>query len=760
MRLRAARRDALQVTPPVERTAGTRSTRRGPLASGPGRRHPLKRRGAPLTSVASRRSRDGGSVKPTAKTAHRSDIQGLRGVAVLLVVLGHAGVGVLRGGYVGVDVFFVLSGFLITGLLLAEGRERGSISLSKFYCRRARRILPAAGVTLLATMLAATYLLNFVRARDAVWDGVAATGFTANFRFARLGTDYFAQGQPPSPVLHFWSLAVEEQFYLVWPALLSLVLLGSGLGSRRRRFHRGRLLAVVTLAGSASLAWSVWQTREFPRVAYFSPFTRAWELALGAALAIGAGASVRWHPHWRALAGWLGLAAIAVAAISYTESTPFPGTAALLPTIGTALVIWAGIGTRAARLTPARLLELQPLRYVGDCSYSLYLWHWPLLAIAPLYLGHRLSVSANLALVAVAFVLSIASYEAIENPIRRARWSRRRTALVFTASTVFVLVGAAASLAAISSEKARFETRAPAAGERGTAVSIIPSTSVTGRHATTAAALPEVVAAVQAALRDDPLPTGLTPSVEHVGAVPARYVLPRGCVPVAASNDSSSLLCPIGRTTSRRTIVLIGDSHAQMWLPAVLQLAERDGWRVIPLLRPGCTPDTWVDEHGLAACRPWFRWATRQVLVLRPEVTLVGGAVGATTGVTARAAVHGLLTMIRQLRPASHRVVTIGDPEGLVRNPVDCLLAPHASMGTCTTTWPAWRLEPYDRVAAGAKKLGGGFIDNRGWFCFERRCPTVIGHTIAYRDWHHITVTYALHLAPVFRSTFRQLRVG
>ena len=731
MRASGQRRDASLMTALAERTATIRPTCR---TAGPG--------------------------EMTARPTHRTDIQGLRGIAVLLVVFGHAGVGFLRGGYVGVDVFFVLSGFLITGLLLAEARKRGSISLSGFYCRRARRILPAAGVTLLATMLAATFLLNFVRARVAVWDAVAATGFAANLRFARLGTDYFAQSQPPSPVLHFWSLAVEEQFYLVWPALLSLVLFGSWIGRRRHHgFHRGRLLVVVALAGSVSLAWSVWQTRELPQVAYFSPFTRAWELALGAALAIGANASETWHPRWRALVGWLGLAAIATAALIYTESTPFPGTAALLPTLGSALVIWAGIGAPITPMAPGRLLELLPLRYVGDCSYSLYLWHWPLLAIAPLYLGHRLSLPANLALVSAAFVLAIVSYEVVENPIRRARWTGTRTALVFGVSTAVILAGAAASLAAISNERTRFEARAPEP-ERSSLVPAIHRVSVTSRHTTAEDALPEVVAAVQEALRDDPLPAGLTPPVEHVGAVPPPYVLPRGCVPVAASNDSSSLVCRIGRTTSRRTLVLIGDSHAQMWLPAVLQLAERDGWRVIPLLRPGCTPDTWVDAHGLGACRPWFRWAARQVRLLRPQLTLVGGAVGATTGDTARAAVHGLLTMIRELRPASRRIVTIGDPEGLIRNPVDCLLARHASMGTCTTTWPAWRLEPYDRVAAGAKKLGSGFIDNRGWFCFERHCPTVIGHIIAYRDWHHITVSYALHLAPTFRSALRQLHVS
>src|SRR4051812_21187557 len=185
-----------------------------------------------------------------ASTPHRGDIQGLRALAVLLVVLAHAGVGFFPGGFVGVDVFFVLSGFLITGLLLAEVRANGSISLIDFYVRRAGRILPAAALTLLATDVAAFLLLNFLRARDVVQDSLYTAAFTANFRFAARGMDYFAQTEPPSPLLHYWSLAVEEQFYLVWPAVLSIVTFGLALTRRRRRSgrrHYRRLLLVVVV---------------------------------------------------------------------------------------------------------------------------------------------------------------------------------------------------------------------------------------------------------------------------------------------------------------------------------------------------------------------------------------------------------------------------------------------------------------------------------------------------------------------------------
>src|SRR5436309_12093448 len=203
--------------------------------------------------------------------SHRDDIQGLRALAVLLVAFGHAGVGFLAGGFVGVDVFFVVSGFLITGLLLAEARANGSVSLVDFYVRRARRILPAAALTLLATDVASFFLLNFLRARDAVHDSLYAAGFAAYFRFAARGMDYFAQATPPSPLLHYWSLAVEEQFYLVWPALFSLVLFGLALLRRRRRVERRqqrRLLLVVVLLAASSLVWSIHLTATLPHAAY------------------------------------------------------------------------------------------------------------------------------------------------------------------------------------------------------------------------------------------------------------------------------------------------------------------------------------------------------------------------------------------------------------------------------------------------------------------------------------------------------------
>jgi peptidoglycan/LPS O-acetylase OafA/YrhL len=684
-------------------------------------------------------------------SSHRGDIQGLRAAAVLLVALDHAGVGFLKGGFVGVDVFFVLSGFLITGILLSEAHTNGTVSLVGFYVRRARRILPAAALTLLVTELAAFFLLNFVRAREVVWDSLFAAAFGANFRFAEQGTDYFAQGQPLSPVLHFWSLAVEEQFYLVWPALLVVVLFGGAAVTRRRRpvgrWQHRRLAFVVVGLGCASLGWSIYLTAVQPMVAYFSPFTRAWELALGAALAVAASTLVRVSRRKRLVIGWLGLLSIGAAAIVYSAETPFPGYAALLPTVGTALVLCAGMGDGQSRLAAGRLLQVAPLRFVGDRSYAFYLWHWPALIIAGQYAGYGLSVAAKLVLLLAAFALSIASYALFENPIRRARWNAVTSSVVFGMSIAVLFVATAVSLRAIDMKEAAFNT--PATAEPAL-LRAVPVASQTEK------VLPAVVSAVRAARRGAPIPSGLNPPVGVLRNEPQPYSLPHGCVPVAASSQSSSNICRVGRTTSSRSIVVIGDSHAQMWMPTILRLAERDGWLVIPLLRPGCTPDTWIEERGLAACRPWYRWATAQVRRLRPDVTIVGGAVGGSRGAAARAAVKGMVAMARANKAALGKVLVLGDPEGLRKNPTDCLLSRDATMASCTATWPLALLEPYDQIAAQSRKLRVAFLDTRGWFCFERQCPAVIGRTIAYKDYHHITAAYAVRLSATFAAAFRQ----
>jgi peptidoglycan/LPS O-acetylase OafA/YrhL len=321
------------------------------------------------------------------KDNFRPDIEGLRGIAVLLVVLYHAGTLSnsslqIPGGFIGVDLFFVISGFLITGLLIRERERTGKVSFSRFYARRVRRILPAAAVVLVVTLVIA-YQLVALSSRAAVMeDGAASAVSIANIRFA-MTTDYFnPTNNSFSPFLHFWSLGVEEQFYFIWPALLALV-----------AWRRPRLGAAVALTAVVivSFAASVIVTQSSPATAFYMLPTRAWQLAAGGLLALGVGSLARTPQVIRvavgqalSIAGWVALAALVWVALTLDSKTvPYPGTAALLPTLAGVVLIAAG----AEQAGPGAVLRLMPIRFLGKISYSLYLWHWPILILGGLYLG-------------------------------------------------------------------------------------------------------------------------------------------------------------------------------------------------------------------------------------------------------------------------------------------------------------------------------------------------------------------------------------
>lgn len=706
--------------------------------------------------------------RPGVATNHRHDIQGLRAIAVLLVVADHAGVGFVNGGYVGVDVFFVLSGFLITGLLLHGAERRGYVSLSDFYIRRAKRILPAATLTLIVTMVVSSQLLNYVRAKQVVWDSLWASVFVANVRFAEQGTDYFTQGQPPSPVQQYWSLSVEEQFYFVWPALLALALFAAALGPRSAALRRSRdasvitvwamrrLLIVVVVAAVASLVWSVHYTSVDPAAAYFSTLARGWELGLGAVLAIGAVRVGRLPPGWRVGIGWLGLTAICVAAVTYSRTTAFPGYAALLPTVGTALVIAAGLGKKPPRLGVGRALSTGALRYVGDRSYAFYLWHWPVLIIAAQYVGHELSVRVNLVLLLGAFLLSVISYGLFENPIRRARWKARWSAALVPASMLTIGVVATFAFTAIDAKIPQVEEVAQAAQPPSAARQ--PAIAKAARSQS----LPAVVAAVKAARRGAKIPSGLTPPINQLLNPKIEYYFPYGCVPVH-DNQTTSDICRLGDPAGVKSIVVFGDSHAQMWMPTILTMAKQDGWVVIPLVKSGCNPSAWLGkgysgtpQATLRQCHAWYSWASRKAKSLRPDVTLMAGCCGGADGTTADDTKRAFSSLTNNMKRVSKSVVLIEDDDGLDQQPVDCLLARNATMKTCTTTRNDARFALNDDLAVLSTTKGFGFLNTRGWFCFDYQCPMVVGRTIVYRDKNHITVPYALQLAAPFRAAFRR----
>ncbi|HTZ10405.1 MAG TPA: acyltransferase family protein, partial [Acidimicrobiales bacterium] len=503
----------------------------------------------------------------------RPDVEGLRAVAILLVVLYHAGVPGLGGGYVGVDVFFVISGFVITGVLLRERASSGRTSILAFYGRRCRRIIPAATLVIVATVAMAYAVLGYgagsSTATDARWAGV----FLANFHFAAVGTNYLTAQQPPSPLQNFWSLAVEEQFYVVYPTLFLLL-----AGLRTRLGLRARLaLGLVVIIG-ASLAFSVLDTAQNATGAYFSPFTRAWELALGALVAVATPWLKRLPTAVAAAATWAGLGAVVGAACTFTGQTAYPGWLVTVPVLGAALIV-AG-GARAPRLGAEALLRLAPFRGLGRISYSLYLWHWPILIVAAEDAGKStLSVRDNLGWIAVALVVSIASYLLVENPVRHAALPGRSR--LVSVGLGAVLVGVTFGAIALQADV----VFSPPAGAQAATGGTGPAPS----GPVPADPIRAVERVVAAAGRIETVPRDLVPPLSKISALSDLGFPPHASTLCFAWYPQATVPgCRFGDPDGTETMVLYGDSHAAMWFQALDQIAVRTHWQLVLLSKVGC----------------------------------------------------------------------------------------------------------------------------------------------------------------------------
>jgi peptidoglycan/LPS O-acetylase OafA/YrhL len=697
------------------------------------------------------------TTSPEPRRDFRPDIQGLRALAVGTVILAHAGFGTFAGGFVGVDVFFVVSGFLITGLLWRAAERDGRISLVDFYARRARRILPAATLVLVATVVASVLFLPLVRAYEITVDAVWAALFGANLRFTAVGTDYFATGEPASPVQHYWSLAVEEQYYLVWPLLvIGALLLARRLGRRGPR-ARPVVLGVLGAVVVASLAWSVVQTQSAPTPAYFSTFTRAWELGAGSAAALLlAGGPVR-APRWvLEVVGALGLVAVLAAVLLYEPATAFPGYAALLPVLGTVALLVAGATPRPRTTAVQRLFSLAPARVVGDWSYSLYLWHWPVLRIAEDRLGVRELSPLPLALaLLVTVALSALTYRFVETPFRTARtWRPRlRGVLLYPLSLVVVL-------AAVGGGRAWVDDRLGSSDDNPA----ITTAEFAGSDLSADPAVALVQASVLAARDGQAVPSDLSPPL---------LGLRQATAPLGECDyrTGTRRLCPVGDEDAERSIVLIGDSHARAWTPGLDEVGRQAGYRVYNFVFSGCSASQVVQadpdaDRPWAACEDFKDWVLQQVDDLDPAVVVVatsavspvidpeGDAVGMTQDQERfrRLVARGFREQVRLLAPLTPRLVVLGDVPKLPREPGVCLSSGDVDLGDCLFAPGPVMASIQRSFGRAVEGVGGQFVDAQRWFCWDGECPSVVGRTITMRDSEHITPEYAEQLAPSLAS--------
>lgn len=633
----------------------------------------------------------------------------------------------MRGGYVGVDVFFVISGFLITGLLVDELERTGTVSLVRFYSRRMKRLLPLT-VVVLGTVVALSWLLfSPVRMEEVSFDIVTAGLYVINWRLAAQAVDYFAAGFENSPVQHFWSLAIEEQFYLLWPTLL---LAATWWFRKKDRSLRPVLTIVFLAVAISSFIYGINLTDQEAGAAYFSTLTRAWELALGGMLALVPASYLR-LPRWlSSTLVCIGLGAILWAIIRFSQYTPFPGTAALLPALGAAAIIAAGF-TKSSPAA-ARLLTLRPVRHVGRISYSWYLWHWPLLVFATTLWG-KLSPLEGLAVVAASYVPTIVTHRLVEKP--------------FLYSEVF----------------SRFPRKALGLGAACTAISV--SLGLMLFAATPdVPAKPEGKATGAAALLNggklQKTADSLSPSPLEANNDRSQMDVD-GCLLRAPETKSPE--CVYGDPSSKTTVVLFGDSHAMHWFPALQVLAKKHDWRLVGLTKSACPP-AMVHRYypplrrEYSECDTWREQTIQRILQKeRPSMVVTSSITNYTVmegkerldrKTSVKKLEEGYAATLKELGSKGARVVVINDVPHPDKDIPECVSRSLQHLDECATPRSkAFNYPPVDAQAAKSVK-GVSFIDPTPVLCLDKTCPAVIGDVIVYRNGSHLTATYVKTLAP------------
>ena len=644
---------------------------------------------------------------------------------MLLVVLYHGGLSSLSGGFIGVDVFFVISGFVITGVLLRERASTGRTSLLAFYGRRCRRILPAASLVIVLTIVLSYEFLGSGAGTRAATDGRWAAVFLANVHFSAVGTNYFSAQRPPSPLQNYWSLAVEEQFYLVYPAIfLVLARLSTRLALR------GKLAIGLIAVIGASYWFSVVQTSAHPSTAYFSPLTRAWELALGALVAVSTEWCRRLPPRLAGLLTWIGLAGVVTSACTLTSSTPYPGSLVAIPVVGTALVIAGGaaIPTYGAEM----LLRLAPFRVIGRLSYSLYLWHWPILILAAQSSGRTsLSFLSNVPWIVVALGAAALTYRFIEDPIRHARSLVSRRWI----SAAFGIVLIATTLGLVSAQDAL-----ASAGDAAQPVAV------------RAAQVAVVAARVKASAHRHTVPKFLVPPLGHTEPMPIAYTQ---CWPTYT--QTSVPACVFGDRLAKKTVVLFGDSHAAMWYPAFSDIALHAHWRLVVLTKSSCPVDVlpFGEPGGMAppghpytACEDWRRIAFDRIRTLHPTMVVVTQLYRPILLSTSPGNAYypfgrwrqGLERAIRILEGSTSKVVVLGSPPQ--SKSTDCPSEHPDDVQVCSSHPDSVLVSAGKAEEAAARATGARYVDVTQWFC-AATCPMIIGHYQVYFDPDHISTSYS-----------------
>jgi len=673
----------------------------------------------------------------------RGDIQGLRGIAVLLVLLFHAQIPGIRGGFVGVDVFFVISGYLITGNLLRELQKTGSINFREFYARRIRRLLPASLFVLLVTLITAIFLFPPILLPGLALDVTSAGFYIPNIDFAIRATDYFSNSLIPSPVLHYWSLGVEEQYYLCWPLLLLLV----ARGKRRRNTHILLLFGALFI-GSIELA-SWWLPHNQPWAFYALP-TRAWELILGAFIAAYSKYLSRLPRNFLSFIGVVGFVLVIGSGIFQNDPLHFPGKSALIPTTGAFLLILGGLSRAPGIAT--RILKVSPLQQLGKISYSLYLWHWPILVIPQVAIGNHIHLIYRSLLALLSIAIAIVSERYIERPFRSGKLALKNPTRTIAVALAVTCVVSATAFSADYGMTGALRNRHGAESAQEQREFIDAMVIPTAKKAN--------VAPLRAATKDFPVPLALEPSLlDAKKDRPISYA--DGChnqmnvKPVMHP-------CIYGVPTSKTTVVLFGDSHALAWFPALNEVAKENDWRLLSLTMSACSPADIPAYNPQTAsvmtnCPIWRKEAIARIVAEHPYLVLVAGTSGFESyshGVVisgeARIPFYksGMNRTIRELQQTSSHVILMSDTPAQSQDPTVCLSQHPKSTLACAT--PASQAISSEWMAVEGEVASHNsipIIRPQYWVCPTDPCPVVIGKILTYLDTGHMTATFSQALA-------------
>ena len=652
---------------------------------------------------------------------HRLDIQALRAVAVMGVVTYHLFPDLLPGGFVGVDVFFVISGFLITSHLLSTPPRRAR-DFGRFWSRRALRLLPPVVVVILATLGGVVLFVSAGQWKQLAHEAVTSMLYVQNWQLIGESTDYLDAQRAVSPFQHFWSLSIEEQYYVVWPILVSVLAWLAGRAGRSPRVVIGSGFAVAV---AASLAWGVLRTSSAPAEAYFSTWTRMWELGIGSLLAAVYPVLVRrlGLPVRTALF-WGGLAGIGLAYTLITADLPFPGYAALLPTLATAAVILATDPAHAAN--PRWLSHSAPVQLVGDSSYALYLWHWPLIVLAPYALGRETAWWDKLVLLVAAVLLAWASTRFLEGPVRGSAWLKARLRRVFALSAVITALVLVASLAiTIHTNK-----------EIAAASEDVAKAVASGRPCFGAGAMDP--------RHDCPATQELVTSPAFAKEDYSDGVTTKKCL-TWYSDDDEPVVCHRGDITSpKKRIALFGNSHAGQWLEAMSKIGRANHWQ--------------VDSYILGACYVTLDPAPDGCSLLRdaaaPAILEHYDLVVMSTDPSPDSYPGLYVPTMNELTAGGSNVLVIRDtpaPADPTNTTPDCIADHLDDWKACAGRASKWIRA--DNLTKAAKQVGAedervSWVNLNKYLCRKGTCPAVIGGVIPYRDENHLTVTYTLSLVP------------